>query len=344
MGRARKKTYYSSFAEKTRPALLVASGLMLIFITFCYLTQQDSLFGITVWPIWVWFLIGFLITEFGWSRRTWKITLILSIAWLVVGLGFGEAGSLMNNKSWPSQEWLIARDHNDAVRVVTLNCGVGNSKAAAEVEELKPDIVLFQETPSRDDVKAIARRLYQNNAAVVWSADIAIIAKGRVIFTHAKDSWLIESRIRLASGMEVAVINVHLSPVSFRTDMWKPDYWKYMSHIRRQRRNEVDYIAGRISRLKSSIPVVLGGDFNTPAGDASLESLSSNLTDTFKISGKGWGPTFPNGMAFIRIDQIWTNERLYPASVVARRTVNSDHGMVICDLLIKGASAEGSGG
>lgn len=340
MGRARKKTYYSSFKEKTRPVLLAASGLMLIFITYCYLTQQDMFFGLTVWPIWAWFVIGFLITEFGWSRRTWKITLILSIAWLAVGLGFGEAKSLMNSKPWPSQEWLIAKGHNSAIRAVTLNCCVGNSKAAAEVEELKPDIVLFQEAPSKDDVKAIAQRLYKHDASVVWNIDTAIITNGRIISTHIKGSWLIESRIRLASGTEVAVINVHLSPVLFRYDLWKPDYWKYMAHKRRQHRNEIDYIAKRIGRLKSSVPVILGGDFNTPAGDASFSLLSPILTDTFKISGKGWGPTMPNAIAFLRIDQIWTNERLYPASVVARRTINSDHRMVICDLLIKGASAE----
>lgn len=335
MGRARKKTYYSSFAEKSRPVLLVVSGLMLIFIAACYWTRHDSVAGMTVWPVWVWALPGFLAAEFGWSRRRWIPTLLLSIAWLAVVIGFGDAKSLLNNKEWPSEEWQIAKDHNDAIRVISMNCGVGNSKSAAEVEEYDPDIVLLQESPSKQEVNNLARKLYKRKAAVAWGRDTAIIAKGRILSTHSKDFWFTESRIRLTFGREVVVLNVHLSPVAFRTDVWKSEYWKYMSHTRRAHQHEMDYVKERIDQLADSVPVILGGDFNSPAGDAIFRTISPKLRDAFSDGGKGWGCTLPNSIPLIRIDQMWTNDHFYAASVVTRQTENSDHRMVICDLLMR---------
>ncbi|MEN6520729.1 MAG: endonuclease/exonuclease/phosphatase family protein [Armatimonadota bacterium] len=335
MRRARKKTNYSSFAEKSRPVLLVVSGLMLVIITACYWTQHDSVAGMTVWPVWVWALPGFLAAEYGWSKRRWLLTLLLSIAWLAVVTGFGDARGFLNNKEWPSEEWQIAKDHNDAIRVVTVNCGAGNDKAAAEVDEYTPDIVLFQESPAKQCVSSIARKLYKHKAAVVWTNDTAIIARGRILSSQNKDSWLTESRIRLTTGREVVVMDVHLSPVAFRTDVWKSEYWKYMSHMRRVHRHEMEYVKERIDQLADSAPVILGGDFNSPAGDAIFHAISPKLRDAFRDGGKGWGCTLPNSIPLIRIDQVWTNDHFYAAAVIAERTDDSDHRMVICDLLMR---------
>ena len=45
------------------------------------------------------------------------------------------------------------------------------------------------------------------------------------------------------------------------------------------------------------------------------------------------GDTLVNDFPFVRIDQIWSDAHCTPQSVVVHRTVNTDHRMVVCDLL-----------
>jgi len=91
-----------------------------------------------------------------------------------------------------------------------------------------------------------------------------------------------------------------------------------------------------VDKVSAGVPVILGGDFNLPAGDKLFRILPSRIRDTFRIAGRGWGDTLDNDVPFIRIDQIWCDDHFRPISTVVRKTVNSDHRMVVCDLLVSG--------
>jgi len=71
---------------------------------------------------------------------------------------------------------------------------------------------------------------------------------------------------------------------------------------------------------------------NVPAGDGALSLRRERVRDTFAESGRGWGNTVLNETPLLRIDQVWAGEHLGAVSSVARKTGNSDHRMVICDL------------
>jgi vancomycin resistance protein VanJ len=79
--------------------------------------------------------------------------------------------------------------------------------------------------------------------------------------------------------------------------------------------------------------VIVGGDFNAPAGDAIFRLLRPFLKDSFGEAGTGWGNTALNSIPISRPDQIWIS---HPGAVFgarAQQTAHSDHRMVIADLI-----------
>jgi endonuclease/exonuclease/phosphatase (EEP) superfamily protein YafD len=81
--------------------------------------------------------------------------------------------------------------------------------------------------------------------------------------------------------------------------------------------------------------VIIGGDFNAPPNDGSLVTLKHRLHDTFRDAGRGWGNTGTNRFPLFRVDQILVGEGLRAESVCARRTIHSDHRLVVCDLTLE---------
>jgi hypothetical protein len=88
---------------------------------------------------------------YGISRRhkLWSIAALTF--WIVfAALLVEEARSLVHITIWPTADWKVACERGHGIRVVSLNCAMANSRAAAEVTKWKPDIVLFQESPIRE--------------------------------------------------------------------------------------------------------------------------------------------------------------------------------------------------
>jgi len=82
-------------------------------------------------------------------------------------------------------------------------------------------------------------------------------------------------------------------------------------------------------------PVILAGDFNTPAGMASLTPLRLLLRDVWPSAGVGWGATMTAEMPLSRIDQCWVSERLTPVAAHVERRGASDHRLLVVDLRLK---------
>ena len=81
--------------------------------------------------------------------------------------------------------------------------------------------------------------------------------------------------------------------------------------------------------------MIVEGDFNAPAGDAIFRLLRDSMKECFREAGKGWGNTGINTCPVSRPDQIWINHSSVTIQAWARRTENSDHRMVLCDVLLR---------
>jgi endonuclease/exonuclease/phosphatase (EEP) superfamily protein YafD len=87
--------------------------------------------------------------------------------------------------------------------------------------------------------------------------------------------------------------------------------------------------------VRGSVPLIVGGDFNAPAGDAVFRLLRPRLRDAFAEAGCGWGNTIINDFPFARIDQIWIGRHWQAIAVQAQPSAHSDHRIVIADLLLE---------
>jgi endonuclease/exonuclease/phosphatase (EEP) superfamily protein YafD len=265
----------------------------------------------------------------------------VGILWFVYAAVFvEEITSLTRWRRWPSAEQQTARPNNTALRVVSLNCAGGDSKAAEEVARYHPDIVLLQETPPRHEIKPLAEVISGGKSDLVVGAapgdNTSIIARGRVTPVPVPAGWsyhFSRARIQIGEQPVIEVISARLSPYDPTIDLWSPSCWRSQLDVRRQQRDQMEWLVRQLDSIPKDVPVIVGGDFNAPGRDALFRHLRPRLHDAFHEGGVGWGDTLINEFPFIRIDQIWVSDHFRAASMVSHRTEHSDHRMVICDLV-----------
>jgi endonuclease/exonuclease/phosphatase (EEP) superfamily protein YafD len=314
---------------------MAAASLFLWLVTsVSYGTRADALAAVTVFPAWLWIALGLffaLLTLLAGLRR---YALAVALLWLVFTFLFVD--------EWQAARHLLPAAQvrsADRLRVVSLNCAGGSAVAAGEVVGYRPDVVLLQESPGTVEVEALAQRLYGNAANAVCGPDGSLMAAGTVepLPLARKDRMhFVAARVRLPAtkgSRTLYVISLRLSPTIFRMDLWSPECWRAQRENRRTRREELRAVIDLVAGLPMDSLVLVGGDFNAPAGDAVFRLLAARgLRDAFAEAGRGWGDTIINDLPFHRIDQVWFRApTLHALDTRAHRTENSDHRMVACD-------------
>jgi hypothetical protein len=322
--------------------LLATSLLLCVAIFICYVRQPDPLAGVTAWPVWLWAVWALLLAPIGLSRATKRAFLGVCCVWLLcVGILAEEPRSMARRPRLSEREFEASRERAEAVRIVTLNCAGGDPTAAAEVADYDPDVVLLQESPGEKEVRSLADDLFGPDAAVVWGADTSVVARGAIsTVSEQRDAHATVAQVDLVSGIRLGAVSLRLSPPVFRTDVWSMGYWRSHEANRRRHREEMAGIIEDMQALPADAPLVAGGDFNVPAGDAVTRLLRSRLHDAFRQGGVGWGSTVLNNYPVLRFDQVWISEPLRAVRVRAHRTKHSDHRLVVCDVAIVKDSRE----
>ncbi|MHB9038402.1 MAG: endonuclease/exonuclease/phosphatase family protein [Armatimonadota bacterium] len=325
-------TPYKKFA-------LSLSAAMCIAMTLLYWLRPDSCAAVTFFPAWFWVLLGLAVAAFGLRvRQSWLFFVVL-VMWAAYAFAFvEETHSILRRPSMSSSELCSRRQIGQALRVVTLNCAGGSSLAASEVKKYDPDIVLLQESPGKSEVARLARDMFAAKGDFVCGPDASIIARGRLKAHHQSRSLSLvctSALVELSSGKRVDVVSLRLVPPVFCLDLWSPNCWRGQTTNRRDRREQLEIIAQALRQVPTRVPIIIGGDFNAPAGDAIFRVLHPRLHDTFSEGGVGWGNTVLNETPVQRIDQIWVSQQIRATAVRAQRTRNSDHRLVVCDLVWK---------
>jgi endonuclease/exonuclease/phosphatase family metal-dependent hydrolase len=225
------------------------------------------------------------------------------------------------------------------VRVVTLNCG-GNSRAAEEVALHDPDIVLLQESPSRDGVRKLTQKLFGANGRFIHEGDTAILTAGKVERrTPDGQNEFAHGRVQLALGPPIDVVSLRLSPPVSRLDFWSRGFWTEHHDCRAEHRSEINRLVKHLRQAVPKGPLILGGDFNTTPNDLILVRLKARLFDTFAASGQGWGNTGTNDYPLFRVDQIWASRDFAATVSAAHASEHSDHRMVVSEIQLRGSVA-----
>jgi endonuclease/exonuclease/phosphatase (EEP) superfamily protein YafD len=326
---SRRSKWFQAVVSGGSIALCLAAALI-------FWVQPDAFAAVLVLPRWLWILPGILFGLLGLTRERKRLALVALGFWFLYTMFFiQEWRSVFRFRTESVQ---AAREKGKVVRVISLNCAAGDEKAAAEVAQYNPDIVLFQETPLRPIVERLAPKILGTNAQILSGSDVSLIARGKLTAItpgNAQSAPFGHARIELPSGLIVEVFSIRLHPYGIRVDLWSPDCWREQIENRKHQREQFQWLAREVEKVPPDVPVILGGDFNLPAGDKLFQILPPRIRDTFRVAGHGWGDTLVNDFPFVRIDQIWCDEHFRPVSTVVRRTVNSDHRMVVCDLLVR---------
>lgn len=205
--------------------------------------------------------------------------------------------------------------------------------AARELIALKPDVALLQERPSDlNDLRELADELCGSGSILVYGSDTAVIARGTLISDGTSDSthrFLSHARIRLQNGRTLALYSIHLQPPVIDTDLLSLECWRAHGLDRVARRKQLSKAIAELSKAPVDAPIIIGGDFNVPAHDGSLNELRNSLYDGFSQGGWGIGNSAINTLPLFRVDQIWCSRSIGTEFVSAIRSKYSDHRIVI---------------
>jgi len=323
---------------RIRSLFLCMSAVLWIIVLSAYWFRPDQLAAITAWPVWVWQVPGIGLALIGYTRNRRHIVLAVSTVWLVWSMTEAEESrSIARALFMKGQSKHITLRDSVKLRIVSLNCAGGSLSTAEEVIAYRPDIVLLQESPGKEEVKCLARKLFGRDGRVVCGIDTSVLfgRSGRGISLHRElGAFCTGATIFVRENRKIGVFSVRLMPPAFRTDLWSFRCWSEYAADRRLRREQVAQIAQHLKLLPSDLPIIVGGDMNAPAGDGSLKPLRSHLRDGFTEAGRGWGNTVLNDFPVLRFDQVWATRKLRVMSVTSHKTLRSDHRMVVCDLLL----------
>lgn len=313
-------------------------SLSLLIINALLFTVRPAAAALwTLFPVWVYTVPGFLLVAISGhsGRRGRRVRAALALMWMVGTLALADETSGMWRLLFP-----VRQRHSqapDVLRVVSLNCSVGSPEAAAEVVAHRPDIVLLQETPSSESVSDLVQKLWADDGDYVWGMDGSVLARGAVESIELPVSigvFATAARVK-ARGLTFVVVSFLLTTPPFRVEVWSPDAWRVQDSHRQAQCVQSQALSAFLQTLPGNMPIIIGGDCNAPGGDAALRVFEPRLRDAYFEGGIGWCNTFQNDFPVLRIDQIWLSRHWRVDRLVARRTQNSDHRMVICDLALK---------
>ena len=330
-----------SVALRRAQAILAGLSLALcLAIGACYATRPTSAVLVTTFPVWAWLFPGLLVLAPSHSAPGRRRTLLIAGAWVLMVLAFAEEPrtALTGSREWPDPGWNRARAAGDGLRVVTANCAGGNADVAREALVYGPDILLLQESPSAPELsEAVGEHL---NCAFVWGLDASVVVHGKVrrVEVGQDDRGFVTVADAEVAGRTVRVIATRLLLPYCEPDLWRPGAWRSAGGTYRARAEQMHAIRRYLAQTPAARPVIVGGDFNAPAGDRLVRALRPRLRDAYPERPIGLGNTIINEFPFSRIDQVWVSPDFGVHAVLARKTEHSDHRLVVCDLSLRGST------
>ncbi|MBD3676262.1 MAG: endonuclease/exonuclease/phosphatase family protein [Planctomycetaceae bacterium] len=326
----------SASSLSLRGRIWLSGSLMLGMLSALnYLLQPDQLAALALIPPWFWAIVGMLSLApmiHRWNSPLVRGTLAFWCVFLVVFVE--QSQTVWKVSSWPNADWQQNCQTGNCLRAITLNCGDGGIRSAREVAALEPDVIFLQESPQHENVERFAQKQFGEQAVVVHGWNASLIARGNLIEESvAEDGRYVLASVRLESGRIVRLVSLRLSAPAFRVDFWEPGFWSDHREVRESHRREIRELVAELNSDQSSLPTIIGGDFNAPPYDAALSPLATQMTEAFGNSGRGWGATGTNEWPLFRVDQIWGSQFDFQIGTCwSRRTTYSDHRMVIADL------------
>ncbi|MFM2191016.1 MAG: hypothetical protein RL491_1402 [Bacteroidota bacterium] len=240
----------------------------------------------------------------------------------------------------------------------------------ATIEEIKPDVICFQEFFSSnhrnlDNISAIKRiadmryghtefsitRLISDQYGIATFSKYPIIGKGIIKQEKKSTNLAMYTDVLLNSGDTVRIFNCHLQSVRFKADDYafiedpvnnpgstgKLNKTTAMLRLLKKaytyRAEQAEAMAKKIS--ETTIPLMVCGDFNDTPISFTYRTISSGLNDAFVEEGHGIGATYAGPIPGLRIDYILYNDAFELESYHTPKKRLSDHLPLVADFKLK---------
>ena len=239
------------------------------------------------------------------------------------------------------------------LRVMTFNIlgGLkGADKVAQVVREQKPDILCLQETmglttgrpgalqQQADPLPALQALLpagwfMARTHEVTTFSRFPIVSQRVHEMPPATGRAILETQVNVRGKM-LSVFNAHismkeLSRAEQQRDRAMPRVLQFGGSST-TRQKQIDVLLAATAKVQT--PFVVCGDFNLPPRGIVYRTLTSKLTDSFKVAGWGSGFSFHSDWPLMRIDYIWLSNgvRVLDCQVLNARA--SDHRPYVADV------------
>lgn len=324
------------------PTILLGGSLFLHLVTITlYLRLPVRFAAFTVFPIWVWGLIGLTlaIVPYLFFRKTGS--LLLTAVWLVTILVLSDEATSLGRIGKETITRGPAPNHagTKVIRVATLNCAASIDPATA-IGDFSPDIVFLQEIPHTYRLKQFIDEFFngQGDYRYHTAKRCAIVTRGTIHHNiHLPKSRSQLLAVEMPDGRRLELVNIHLQSAATNLKLYRRDCWWEHRKNRLQREVELAYVLAVLDQQTEfpRVPTIIAGDFNAPANDSIHRILERRFTDAFGAVGTGWGNTYHRSLPLLRIDQIYCSDKLVPVRSRTFTVDGSDHRLVIADLIYR---------
>lgn len=251
----------------------------------------------------------------------------------------------------PIKRWVnfsLGKKEIANLKVMTFNVksgSMGEEEIRNYIEEVKPDIVFFQESRFYKNEYLKIKDLDYNSRCFITElqSKIKIIRQGTILDDNLQgSSFFVDVNV---NGKIIRLINVYLEPFSFKKSEFQNvnslgDLVSKPQNILGQfsrtfaiHDQQVDVVTTAVNN--SPYPVILAGDFNAVPNSYEYYHLKNGLQDAFVEAGNGSSTSFHDYKFPLRIDYIFCSNSIKPISYKVDRSVKlSDHFPVIAEFKI----------
>ncbi len=274
-----------------------------------------------------------------WTRQRWLLVECL----LGIVLVFGPLMGLVPNPPWQKVERSKYTD-DQIFRFLTFNIGTSDKFQVNELAEYlnarNVDVLLVQEdaqiVPFVNKMRSIG--WYVNRHNTIFSR-WPILADSPDLPHEVGGDYLYQAEVqyvRLRRGEhEFLIGSAHAPSV-------RANFYSYLHQFdEEQLRKVMDWQTRQIERIALSmdrsgaLPVVLGGDFNTPPRSPHVRPLEKRFLDVFAAIGFGYGYTYPADTPWLRLDRFYVSRGWVPLKCEVAPRFESDHRPLYVELALE---------